>query len=776
MPSGRSIELRSVAADNELGASWCAASDRFGVGDFGTPGAAGACVSPPAPPSVVISEVMRNPFAVNDSAGEWFEVHNLGDQPVDLRNWSITDDASDRHVISESVVVPADGYAVLARSGDAAINGGVRVDYVYGSSIVLVNATDMVAIDDQHGQRVDELAWNDGGLWPQPNGASTARVAGHVPSADPASWCVSGPQFGAGDLGTPGAPNSCVPITERAPVVINEVHRDPAAVTDSVGEWIELYNAGDSPIDVSGWTLRDDGSDAHRISPSAPLVIAPHGYLVLGRERSTALNGGAQVDYSYGLDLILYNSADELSLLDAALAPVDRVEWSAGDAFPEVAGATMSLRSPALDNADWANWCSAVTPYGSLAERGTPGMANSCEPGDDESSSTSTSTTTTTTTTSTTSSTSTSTTTTTTTTVPSGDAYVRVTAMCLAVDGPNQGRYMFRVRHEAGPAPLDFRLQIATTVLYTGTIGDHETQYVFLPVPSAGVKVIPAGPWTNTYTGTASTNTTQCAPNTTSTTTSTSTSTSTTSTSTSTSTSTTSTTVLPPPIVPTSATHSVFTLGDRTCGAGINLSGAEIELTGAVRANADVNLSGSSIKVDGPISVGGTANLGRGAATGPVTGDTTVQPSPFPVAFADFQTSGAWADLVPAGSYELHLGNWRIPDGTLSGVHVVLGDVTGSGKRVELDGASIIATGTITLSGSRISMKPFRTGWPTLMSIAGSCDSTAINLSSSDIDWRGTIVAPNGLFQANGAKIRGGSVIAVGVQASGSDVRFDAGR
>jgi hypothetical protein len=73
-------------------------------------------------------------------------------------------------------------------------------------------------------------------------------------------------------------------------------------------------------------------------------------------------------------------------------------------------------------------------------------------------------------------------------------------------------------------------------------------------------------------------------------------------------------------------------------------------------------------------------------------------------------------------------------------------------------------------------MKPFRTGWPTLMSIAGSCDSTAINLSSSDIDWRGTIVAPNGLFQANGAKIRGGSVIAVGVQASGSDVRFDAGR
>ena len=38
--------------------------------------------------------------------------------------------------------------------------------------------------------------------------------------------------------------------------MINEVHTDPDVATELV-EFIELYNRGTSPVDLSGWTLRD---------------------------------------------------------------------------------------------------------------------------------------------------------------------------------------------------------------------------------------------------------------------------------------------------------------------------------------------------------------------------------------------------------------------------------------------------------------------------------------------------------------------------------------
>ena len=106
IPAGRSISLGLPSSDNALGANWCESTMPFGVGDFGSPGAENSCELPLPPPAVVISEVMRNPAAVGDSNGEWFEVHNTTAAPVNLAGWTITDDASDRHVIKGSLVVP----------------------------------------------------------------------------------------------------------------------------------------------------------------------------------------------------------------------------------------------------------------------------------------------------------------------------------------------------------------------------------------------------------------------------------------------------------------------------------------------------------------------------------------------------------------------------------------------------------------------------------------------------------------------------------------------
>ena len=75
--------------------------------------------------------------------------------------------------------------------------------------------------------------------------------------------------------------------------------------------------------------LRDDDYDAHTITAGGSLLIPPGGAIALGRDLSTNVNGGAPVAYSFDSDFPLSDTADEISLLDADLVPVDRVTWTA---------------------------------------------------------------------------------------------------------------------------------------------------------------------------------------------------------------------------------------------------------------------------------------------------------------------------------------------------------------------------------------------------------------------------------------------------------------
>jgi hypothetical protein len=87
-----------------------------------------------SPPStaIVISELMKDPCAVSDGVGEWFEVTNVSAAPYDLRGVVITDDGSDRHTIAgaDPIIVAPGATFLLAASGDPAVNGGITPDYV----------------------------------------------------------------------------------------------------------------------------------------------------------------------------------------------------------------------------------------------------------------------------------------------------------------------------------------------------------------------------------------------------------------------------------------------------------------------------------------------------------------------------------------------------------------------------------------------------------------------------------------------------------------------
>ena len=164
------------------------------------------------PVPVVIHEVLANPRLVSDERGEWFEVRNLGTQPVDLRGWTIASGNDRDHVVPRSVIVPAEGFAVLAKEDGI---DGVRAAYAYGAAIALGNGADWLALRARSGETVDSVAWRGA-----PNGASRGvRDAGaeHAVVGGP-NWITSTSSFGAGDLGTPGAPNdAAVAASPRRP-------------------------------------------------------------------------------------------------------------------------------------------------------------------------------------------------------------------------------------------------------------------------------------------------------------------------------------------------------------------------------------------------------------------------------------------------------------------------------------------------------------------------------------------------------------------------------
>ncbi|MEM7129403.1 MAG: ExeM/NucH family extracellular endonuclease [Chloroflexota bacterium] len=162
------------------------------------------------PGDIVINEIMQNPSNVNDSAGEWFEVANTTASGIDINGWTIKDDGTNSHVISNGgpLIVPAGGFLVLGRNADSATNGGVTVGYQYDTSVFLANGDDEIILLDGSLTEMDRVEYDGGPNFPDPNGASMALNDPANDNNIGANWSESTMAFGSGDLGTPGAPNN----------------------------------------------------------------------------------------------------------------------------------------------------------------------------------------------------------------------------------------------------------------------------------------------------------------------------------------------------------------------------------------------------------------------------------------------------------------------------------------------------------------------------------------------------------------------------------------
>ncbi len=155
-------------------------------------------------------------------------------------------------------------------------------------------------------------------------------------------------------------------------VVINELHTNPDVKTELV-EFIELYNAGTTEVDLSGWQFTEGVlytfPAGAKLSAGEYIIVAqsPDGIGAKWNVGRAGLSDGVIFGpYAGGLE----NDGERVVLRDAAGAVADEVEYQLGFPWPTVGdpaseaqpgtGRSMQLVNPAFDNDLGGSWRSAL--------------------------------------------------------------------------------------------------------------------------------------------------------------------------------------------------------------------------------------------------------------------------------------------------------------------------------------------------------------------------------------------------------------------------------
>jgi hypothetical protein len=356
----------------------------------------------PVPNSVVITEVMVNPFG-NDDNREWFEVYNPGSVARQLQGCVFEDDRTvpDRFTVLSSVVIPPGGYVVFGAVRNPAINGGrfdggFPVDYEY-PNMAFGNSNDDVVRLTCGGNFIDRYLYTAANQLEgvAENLSSTILISGA--QNNPANRCPSlAPPGTAGvtGRGTPGGLNtSCFPSgptpSQVGQILVTEVMGyEPSG--ESNFEWFELYNRTSQEFDLGGCVIREDSASNNLPIPFGT-VIQPGQYLLFAGQAEL---DGVPVNFSYnrGGAVQLNNTSDSVRL-DCGGTVIGRLNYNV-TTLGLVRGQSAQLPASVVAagyanesemNAAIAQVCaSPLTPssrYGTRRLLGTPGQPNvGCDP------------------------------------------------------------------------------------------------------------------------------------------------------------------------------------------------------------------------------------------------------------------------------------------------------------------------------------------------------------------------------------------------------------
>lgn len=201
---------------------------------------------------------------VNSSPDDWVELINMGDKPVSLDGWELRDNSDDhRWVFPDGTTLDSQELLLVKADTKGLVYDDQAGKYVEGNfdSAIGIGSGDSIRLYNNKGVLLDSHSWTE-----------HANINGD----ESASWGRY--PDGLGDFvlmpETPGQYNNWY-----APaVVINEVESNGDAT-----DWVEVYNKGTTPVDISGWYLLDNDPVGHAedVTPvKEGTVLGPNSYYV----------------------------------------------------------------------------------------------------------------------------------------------------------------------------------------------------------------------------------------------------------------------------------------------------------------------------------------------------------------------------------------------------------------------------------------------------------------------------------------------------------------
>ncbi|MGA1790902.1 MAG: lamin tail domain-containing protein, partial [bacterium] len=158
---------------------------------------------------------------------------------------------------------------------------------------------------------------------------------------------------------------------EQGNILFSEIFYDTPG-TDSIEEWIELYNKSSFDVNIAGWSIVDNNGAGYTFTFPAGTSIAPGTYLTVAID-----SAGFAALYGYEADVYgnlpsLNNSGDTLILKDSLDNVKDFVAWEGGasagipDGWGSTSdpwastGRTIVRIDPMVDTDTYADWTYAV--------------------------------------------------------------------------------------------------------------------------------------------------------------------------------------------------------------------------------------------------------------------------------------------------------------------------------------------------------------------------------------------------------------------------------
>ncbi|MBP9085522.1 MAG: lamin tail domain-containing protein [Kofleriaceae bacterium] len=351
------------------------------------------------PGDLVISEVFSDYAAPAGQSGadagqEWFEIYNASGGAIDAKGLTLIHSRPDgskaeQHVVTAGAI-GSNSYFVLGNVdpdlapawvnygygtelGEMFNTGGGKLTLTCGTTEVDVAQYDMVKSG-----RAREF---DGSVLPE-----------YQANDDLARWCeASGNEFSQGNFGSPGEKSDCIPVlagvcndngTMRATVapmpgelVITEVMPSPGAVSDTVGEWVEIEAKAD--VDLNGISLDRVGDSTAADVLTAPdcLRLAAGSRAVFAKSSDAAMNGmlpSVVGTFKFSMVAGSVASPGDVQIL-AGNTVIDAITWT-----KSTSGKSLAVDPAAADaasNDDESNFCNGTVTYG-LGDFGTPGAIN----------------------------------------------------------------------------------------------------------------------------------------------------------------------------------------------------------------------------------------------------------------------------------------------------------------------------------------------------------------------------------------------------------------